>query len=180
MLHRALPSTSRIQFASSTARTCVPLCVVGLVALAQVAHADDLPLTPRSEWRASSSAAEVPATASALAIDGDTNTHWGGAFTSEQWLQVDLGKPASIGGVLLHWDSRNGHRHSDFAASYRVLTSTDGRAWKTVFETNDGQGDLDYVFFPAENARYVRVAARPLSADWGISLFEIEPLPTTR
>ena len=107
--------------------------------------------------------------ASAFAIDGDATTRWGGAFTSEQWLQVDLGTAASVGGMLLHWGS-------DFAASYRILASTDGRAWQPVFETTDGQGDIDYVFFPVVQARYLRLASQPLSADWGVSLFELEPL----
>jgi hypothetical protein len=140
------------------------------------AHAEELPLPPRAEWRASSSATSNAALAPALAIDGDATTRWGGAFSAEQWLQVDLGKPASVAGALLQWDSGNGHRHSDFAASYRILASTDGRVWQTVFETQAGQGDIDYVFFPVVQARYLRLAAQPLSADWGLSLFELEPL----
>lgn len=138
--------------------------------------AADLPLPARAHWRASSSAAEAPATAGAHAIDGDKGTRWGGAFTGEQWLQVDLGAAADVAGALIHWDSQNGHRHSDFAASYRILTSRDGHDWQTVFETNAGQGDLDYVFFPAVRARYMRLVCQPLSADWGIALFELEPL----
>lgn len=114
--------------------------------------------------------------APALAIDGDVNTRWGGPFTSEQWLQVDLGAAVSVGGVLLHWDTSTGNRTSDFAASYRVLASSDGRTWNTVFETSDGQGGLDYVFFPAVEARYLRVASQPLGADRGLALFELEPL----
>jgi hypothetical protein len=152
------------------------LSLLSALLVAQTACAEDLPLPPRSAWRASSSAKEVPAAASARAIDGDPGTHWGGAFSSEQWLQIDLGKAASLGGALLHWDSMNGHRHSDFAASYRILASSDGRAWKTVYETNDGQGELDYVFFPVVQARYLRLVATPLSPDWGIALFELEPL----
>ncbi|MET0343110.1 MAG: discoidin domain-containing protein [Polyangiales bacterium] len=169
MLHRALRCPSGLLLVLS--------CLSSHSVVAALARADDaLPLPPRSAWRASSSAPDAPATAAALAIDGDTNTRWGGAFPTEQWLQVDLGKAAHVGGALLHWDSRNGHRHSDFAASYRILTSVDGHAWKTAYETRDGQGDLDYVFFPAVEARYLRLVAQPLSADWGISLFEIEPL----
>lgn len=137
------------------------------------------PLPARSAWRASSSAPEVAENASALAIDGDLGTRWGGAFSTEQWLQIDLGSMASLGGALVHWDPRIGHRHSDFAASYRLLVSRDGSAWQTVYETDDGQGDLDYVFFPAVDARYLRLVAKPLSTDWGISLFELEPLPAT-
>ena len=144
--------------------------------MANAANAQDLPLPPRSEWRARSSATTTASTGPSLAIDGDESTRWGGAFTSEQWLQVDLGAVASVGGALLHWDTKIGHRHSDFAASYRILASSDGRTWQTVFETSDGQGGLDYVFFPAVQARYLRLASQPLSADWGITLYELEPL----
>lgn len=155
---------------------CVAFCVVSVCFATQAAHAEEATLPPRSEWRASASAPQAQGLGAALAIDGDTNTRWGGAFTSESWLQVDLGKAASLGGVLLHWDSRSGHRHSDFVVSYRILASTDGHAWQTVFETHDGPGDLDYVFFPAVQARYLRLVCQPLSRDWGIALFEMEPL----
>jgi hypothetical protein len=143
----------------------------------RAARAEDSPLPARSEWRASSSAAATAGMAPALAIDGDVNTRWSGTFSSEQWLQVDLSKAASVGGVLLRWEPSSGHRHTDFAASYRVLASSDGRAWRTVFETSDGHGGVDYVFFPVVQARYLRLTCRPLSADWsGVSLFELEPL----
>ena len=165
-------------------RALYPLCLLALLACSlcscarpqHTARTQELLLPPRSEWRASSSAPELAATASALAIDGDPGTRWGGSFSGEQWLQIDLGKAASLGGALVHWDSRTGHRHSDFAASYRVLVSSDGTDWKTVYETDDGQGDLDYVFFPVVAARYLRLVARPLSTDWGLALFELEPL----
>ncbi|HET8933108.1 MAG TPA: discoidin domain-containing protein, partial [Polyangiales bacterium] len=157
----------RLLFVLSTASVCI---------MAHAAYAEELPLPPRTEWRASSSATTTAATGPSLAIDGDESTRWGGAFTSEQWLQIDLGAAASVGGALLHWDTKIGHRHSDFAASYRIVASLDGRTWQTVFETSDGQGGLDYVFFPAVSARYLRLVSQPLSADWGITLFELEPL----
>jgi hypothetical protein len=143
---------------------------------AHAVHAQDMPLPPRSEWRASSSSTTTATTAAGLAIDADTTTRWGGAFSSEQWLQIDLGKAASLGGAVVQWDTNIGHRHSDFAASYRLLTSNDGRTWQTVYATSEGQGDIDYVFFPVVHARYLRLTSTPLSPDWGLSLFELEPL----
>lgn len=176
MLHQALRSPSWLSLLRATVSWCVPLLGVSLCTTLHVAHAEDASWTPRAQWLASSSAPETPDTRAALAIDGDASTRWGGAFTSEQWLQLDLGKAVRIGGALLHWDTQSGHRHSDFAADYRILTSTDGHAWTTVYETSDGQGDLDYVFFPVVEARYLRLVARPLSPDWGMSLFELEPI----
>jgi hypothetical protein len=136
-------------------------------------RADDapasLPLPPRSQWVATASSDETPAMAPKFAIDGDPTTFWGGAFAAQHWLQVDLGSVAEVAGVLLHWDA-------GFAASYRIVTSEDGKEWQTDFETTDGQGGIDYVFFPAVKARYMRLASLPLSADWGVSVLEFEPL----
>ncbi len=107
--------------------------------------------------------------ASPFAIDGDLKTHWGGPFAGEHWLQVDLSRVGKVGGVIIQWDS-------GFAASYRILASVDGESWQTAYETTDGQGGTDYVFFPSVDARYMRLASVPLSADWGVSVFEFEPL----
>ena len=168
-LLRCLLARLALRGALSAASLC-------LAAQAQVACAAQWPLPPRSAWQTSSSAPESDATASARAIDGDPGTHWGGSFRAEQWLQIDLGKAASLGGALVQWDSMSGHRHSDFAARYRILASSDGRTWQTVYETDDGRGELDYVFFPVVQARYLRLVATPLSPDWGLALYELEPL----
>src|SRR5262245_41674582 len=111
MFHRALTLTPS-QLLVRAALVCLISSWIACIAV-QTVHAEELPLPPRSEWRASSSAAASADTAPALAIDGNAGTRWGGAFTSEQWLQIDLGKAASIGGVLLQWDSNIAHRHSD-------------------------------------------------------------------
>jgi F5/8 type C domain-containing protein len=140
-----------------------------LAFLPTIATADDEKLPPRSEWRATSSSVETPAMAAAFAIDGDDKTRWGGSFSPGHWLQIDLGRPASIGGALIHWDS-------GFAAAYFIQSSLDGQAWTNAYETSDSQGGIDYVFFPAVRARYLRLASVPRTADWGVSVFEFEPL----
>ena len=126
-------------------------------------------LPPRAEWRATASSKQVAALAPAHAIDGDIKTRWGGAFSADHWLQVDLGRAAEVGGVAIHWDS-------GFAASYRIQTSLDGKAWHDAYTSTDSRGDTDYLFFPAAKARYVRLASMPRTADWGVSIFEFEPI----
>jgi hypothetical protein len=74
-----------------------------------------------------------------------------------------------LGGVVLHWDTA-------FAVTYLLQSSLDGVRWSDAFESTDSAGATDYVFFPAVNARYLRVAATPRTADWGVNLFEIEPI----
>ena len=54
-----------------------------------LAKGDALP--PRSQWKATGSSLQVPALAASHAIDGDPKTRWGGAFSADHWLQVDLG-----------------------------------------------------------------------------------------
>jgi len=141
--------------------------VLSATAGAVGAQADKLP--DRSQWRASSSSTDNPAMLPSMAIDNDHETYWGGAFSANHWLQIDLSAPASIGGALIHWAG-------GFAASYRIMTSLDGKSFQTVFETTDGRGGLDYLFFPAVQARYVRLASVRLSADWGVSVLEFEPV----
>jgi hypothetical protein len=126
-------------------------------------------LPPRAQWHASSSSVETPAMAAAFAIDGDTATRWGGGFSPGNWFQVDLGRAASVGGVLIRWDS-------GAARAYSIEDSIDGRKWHTAFKTSDATAGTEYIFFPAVEARYVRLASPARTADWGISMFEFEPL----
>jgi F5/8 type C domain len=146
----------------------LPAIVLGVLAGA-VAYAGDEALPPRTQWRASSSSGAQPTMEPAFAIDGDASTKWGGAFSPGHWLQVDLSRTAAIGGALIHWDSA-------FAAAYLILSSEDGQHWQTAYETTDSQGGMDYVFFPAVRARYLRLASAPTTSDWGVSVFEFEPL----
>jgi hypothetical protein len=140
-----------------------------LACSAMPAAAGDAALPPRSQWQAISSSQQVPALAPAHAIDGDDGTRWGGAFSANHWLQVDLGRVAAVGGALVHWDS-------GFAASYVIQTSIDGKAWNDAYATTDSPGGTEYLFFPVAQARYVRLASVPRTADWGVSVFEFEPL----
>lgn len=134
--------------------------------LAGIAHAA---LPPRTQWHATASSDAVPALAPANAIDSDETTRWGGSFSADNWLQLDMGKAAAVGGVRIHWDS-------GFAQSYSIQTSLDGKTWKQAYATTDSKGGTDYIFFPQVEARYLRLASAPRTADWGVSVFEFEPL----
>jgi hypothetical protein len=164
-LHKLATRTVLTRFVLAAGLALLCVCP----ARAQAAATSTTTLPPRSQWHASSSSAENTQMAPAFAIDGDPTTKWGGAFAAHHWLQVDLGEVSDVAGVLLHWDS-------GFAASYRIVVSADGQEWEDVFETTDGQGGVDYVFFPTTHARYLRLASLPLSSDWGVSVLELEPL----
>ncbi|MBA8886474.1 hypothetical protein FHW12_000665 [Dokdonella fugitiva] len=155
-------------------RSWFPACcraVIGTVILlaASAATGRESDLPRRQQWRASSSSEQTAAVAPDKAIDGDPKTYWGGAFSPGHWFQVDLGRTAELGGVLIRWDS-------GFAHAYSIQLSLDGTAWTTAFETDDARGGVDDVFFPAARARYVRLCSPARTADWGVSVLEFEPL----
>lgn len=143
------------------------IALTGATAAQAAAAGDALP--PRSQWHASSSSVETPATASAFAIDGDLQTRWGGAFSPGNWFQVDLGRAAGVGGVLIYWQY-------GAAKAYSIEDSLDGKHWHQAFVTREARPGTEYVFFPAVKTRYVRLVSPAKTADWGISMFEFEPV----
>jgi hypothetical protein len=146
--------------------------LMGWLALSLPAMAAD-GLPPRGQWKASSSATEAPALASAHAFDGDPATRWGGPFSPGHWLQLDLGAEADIGGVRIQWDVSH-------ANAYQLQASDDGEAWRTIYATTDSPGRTEYVLFPAVRTRYLRLAAPARTADWGVGIFEFQPLTTAQ
>ncbi|MEF3081659.1 discoidin domain-containing protein [Luteimonas sp. SMYT11W] len=142
----------------------VVCALVGASALAQ----DGLP--PRAAWTATSSSAQVQAEAIGHLIDGDPATKTGGAFSAGHWFQVDLGRAADIGGVRIRWDLANPEGFVLQAAE------RDGE-WRDVHVQADSLGGVETLFFAPVRARWLRLAALPKTSDWGVSIFEFEPLP---
>jgi hypothetical protein len=110
--------------------------------------------------------------APAMAIDGDPASRWDGSFAPGNWLQVDLGRDALIGGVIIRWDVA-------FAPAYVIQASRDGKHWQNAFQTADSLGGVDYALFPSVRARYLRLTSPSNAPEAGVSLFEFEPLPAS-
>ena len=119
------------------------------VLAASLASGADEQLPPRSEWRATSSATPHPGMTPAMAIDGDPMTKWDGSFAPGNWLQVDMGREAMIGGIILQWDEA-------YAREYKIQYSVDGKHWQIAFQTSDSLGGV--------RLRAVPVGARTLPA----------------
>ncbi|MGF6417197.1 hypothetical protein ABH900_000658 [Stenotrophomonas sp. AN71] len=141
-----------------------------LAALASAAQAQVLP--PRGQWQASSSSQQVPAMAISHLIDGDPKTVTGGAFSPGHWFQIDLGTAATLAGVRLTWDVSN-------PEGYSLQTSLDGTQWQTAYTMADSLGDVETLYFAPRQARYLRLASPQRTSDWGVSIFEMEPLDST-
>ncbi len=147
-----------------------PAATLMLAVLASSAQAQTLP--PRSQWQASASSQQVPAMAISHLIDGDPKTVTGGAFSPGHWFQIDLGAPTMLAGARLTWDVSN-------PEGYSLQTSLDGTQWQTAYTMADSLGDVETLYFAPRQARYLRLASPQRTSDWGVSIFEMEPLDST-
>ena len=105
-------------------------------------------------------------------IDGNPKTVTGGAFSPGHWFQIDLGAPAMLAGARLTWDVSN-------PEGYSLQTSMDGRQWQTAYTMADSLGDVETLYFAPRQGRYLRLASPQRTSDWGVSIFEMEPLDST-
>lgn len=116
---------------------------------------------------AKASASEVNYMTPNLAVDGDELTRWSSGISNNQWIYVDLLKQYPINKVVLKWEAA-------YAKGYKIQVSNDAVNWKDVYVTNSGTGGEDVVYFPEENARYVRMLGTQRATSWGYSLYEFE------
>lgn len=140
-------------------------CAVAAAGAAPVG--DGLP--PREQWRASASSAQLASQPIANLVDGDLKTVTGASFSAGHWLQVDLGRAARVAGARITWDSAN-------PQGFVLRTSLDGKAWDAAYRIDDSLGGTETPFFAPRRARYLRIEALPVTADWGVNVFEVEPL----
>jgi hypothetical protein len=140
-------------------------------------------MTIVSAWATASHALEatpaVAVTASSLhskeyaagfVIDGDRQSRWasGGFKGTPEWLQVDLGRSAAIGSLVIHWEAA-------YAAEYDIEVSADGRAWQGVHQQRAGKGGREAISGIESQGRYVRVLClkpgpHPLFSIWELEL----------
>ena len=111
-----------------------------------------------------------PSWQAANAIDGDAASSWssaGGAQDDPQSLTFDLGAASSIEQVQLTPDARY---PALFPNDFTLAVSADNNNWKTV-ATEQGfvptTGDTLVWGFPAESARYLRLAATATGVSFG-------------
>src|SRR5690349_16952736 len=81
--------------------------------------------TPISQYARVSASSVEGGNAPAAAVDGRTTTRWSSLPGDDQWLQVDLGGPATMTSAVLIWENAYG-------TAYRLETSDDAATWRTV------------------------------------------------
>ena len=99
-------------------------------------------------------------------FDGDLQTRWSSQFSDPQWLKIDLGSIKDISGLSLIWENAYGK-------SYEIRLSEDGITWKSSYETAEGDGKTDEIYFKKTPARYIEILCKERATSWGYSLFEV-------
>jgi len=115
---------------------------------------------------ATASSTENGGTPASAAVDGNTGTRWSSAFSDPQWLQVDLGASATIGSVVLNWETASGK-------AFKIQVSADGSAWTDVYSTTTGTGGTQTLAVSG-TGRYVRMYGTVRNTGYGYSLWEFQ------
>src|SRR5262249_2468886 len=100
------------------------------------------------------------------AVDGNTGTRWSSAFSDPQWLQVDLGSPATVVQVVLNWEAA-------YATAFQIQVSSDAVTWTSVYSTTSGTGGTQTLAVTG-SGRYVRMYGTARATGWGYSLWEFQ------
>lgn len=117
-----------------------------------------------------SSARERPDCHESALVDGDDATRWCGPKTAPQSVVIDLGRPVSLGTVLLHWETA-------FASGYSLDVSDDMRTWTPIYSTDHGKGGIEEL--PVSGTgRYLRLDMTTRGTAFGYSLYEIRAYPS--
>jgi hypothetical protein len=116
---------------------------------------------------AASSSNEGGAWVSSNAVDGDVESRWSSGFSDPQWLRVDLGQRWEISSIRVRWERA-------YAVAYRMEVSTDGKTWKSVYSTTNGEGGNVTIEVAQVPGRYVRMYGTKRSGQYGYSVLELE------
>jgi hypothetical protein len=111
------------------------------------------------------------------AVDGNTSTRWASAWTTTEWIYVDLQATYNITEVEIYWEAA-------YAASFQIQVSSDATNWTSIYSTITGQGGVQDLTGLSGTGRYVRMygTVRGLPA-YGYSIYEFQvygtvPAPT--
>jgi hypothetical protein len=120
---------------------------------------------------ATASSVENSSFPASAAVDGSTSTRWSSAFSDPQWLEVDLGAPASISQVVLDWEAA-------YATAFQIQASPDGTNWTTIYSATSGPGGTQTLNVTG-TGRYVRMYGTARATSYGYSLWEFQVYGTS-
>ncbi len=122
------------------------------------------------EPRIASASATTAARDASKTFDGDAATVWRSGFGAQR-LSLDLGVPTEFGGLRIDW-AKDAH-----PAAYAVLSSGDGRDWRTLREVVGGDGGRDWIALLESEAHYLAIETRDTAGrDVALAEVRVEPL----
>lgn len=117
---------------------------------------------------ASASLSDSPAS---NAIDGNIETIWNSGAGPEQWIQIDLGKPAAIRAIRLHVS-----QYPEGETTHQLWVGADANNLTLIHKFSGFTRDFDILGFtpstPLTNIRYIRIVTTK-SSSW-VAWREIE------
>jgi hypothetical protein len=115
----------------------------------------------KSRWKAIASSG-----APRFAVDNRYATTWTSKPSKKAWLKIDLGKPATIGGLEVYWGKQA-------PVTYGFQSSANGKTWGNLCSTRHGEGGQDVFAFPPVVARFVRWTCSEPQPERGVEIVEI-------
>ncbi|HEU5473411.1 MAG TPA: discoidin domain-containing protein [Actinophytocola sp.] len=144
----------------------VVLVLTSTVAALAPAPAGAAPTLLSQNKPAIASSVEGAGTPASAAVDGNPGTRWASTFSDPQWLQVDLGGPATLSQVVLSWEAA-------YATAFQIQVSADATGWTTIFSSTTGTGGTQTLAVNG-TGRYVRMLGTARATGWGYSLWEFQ------
>lgn len=141
--------------------------ITATVASAQSSTQNAASVPAKDRWVLSASSTQAGNYDIKFIADDNLKTRWSSEFSDPQWLQIDLGRTATVSGFRLHWEDA-------FSSKYRVQASLDANNWKTVYESHNADGKIDDVYIRPMSARFLRLEGLQRATGWGHSLWEID------
>jgi hypothetical protein len=142
---------------------------------------DDLTFRPLPETKPYTGKPKVAATSTAgdskadFALDGNAETKWeSDPHNQEAVLKIDFGQPREFGGMVVHWDSDMTSPH------YDVEFSGDGTDWTKVRSAGSNARQVQFLWMPDSESRFVRLRIDEIRGGVGISEIEFLPLEVSR
>jgi hypothetical protein len=92
---------------------------------------------------------------------------WTTSKSGSQQLTVAFGCLKEVGGLAIDWDPL------DYAVTYDVLFSDNGRDWTRAYTVNAANGGRNYVYLPDGEGRFLRLALSRSSRNRGYAVRQI-------
>lgn len=103
-------------------------------------------------------------------IDGNLETSWRSKPSDGQWFELDFGQQKELGGLYIYWDE-------DYAKSYDIAISDDGKEWSTIYSATKGNGGRDRIYFDETQTRFLRILCKKGATKQGFGIKQVEVKP---